>query len=144
MLISLAHSPSTKCLGEPFSIWTTCFLPADNHCILNTTLWWKYIVKIFPAILWFVFFHSFNGIFHRASIFTLDEIFYFLMDCALISWQKCFVQHLVLKIFFFSKRFIVLDLCTLLIHSELFLKFLYNVWDLGQDSVICLGISNCP
>ena len=90
-------------------------------------------------------FHSLNSIFHRASIFTLDEIFYFLWIMLWCHDKNHFVQHLVLKIFFFSKRFIVLDFTFgCMVHFVIFLKFLYKVWNLGQDSVICLGISNCP
>ena len=48
-------------------------------------------------------FHSLNSIFHRASTFTLDEIFYFLWIVLWCHDKNHFVQHLVLKIFFFKK-----------------------------------------
>ena len=146
MLISLTHNSSTKCLGEPFSNWTTCFLPAElgSHCILNTILWWKYIVKIFPAILWFVFFILLIVSFTEQAFYSWWNILFF-MDCALMSWQKSFCPTLGPEDFFFSKRFIVLNFTLgCMVHFAIFLEFLYKVWNLGQDSVICLGISNFP
>ena len=147
MRISLTHSSSTKYLGEPFSNWTTCFLPAE----FRQSLYSKYhpLMKVHCENISchsvVCLFHSLNSIFHRASIFTLDEIFYFLWIVLWCHDKNHFVQHLVLKIFFFSKRLIVLDF-TLgrMVHFVIFLKCLYKVWSLGQDSVICLGISNCP
>ena len=146
MLVSLTHSSSTKCLGEPFSNWTTCFLPAE----FRQSLFSEYhpLMKIHcenischsVACL----FHSFNSFFHRASLFTFDETFYFLWIVLWCHDKNHFVQHLVLKIFFFQS-FIVLDFTrSYMVHFATFLKFLYKVWDLGQDSVICLGISDCP
>ena len=144
MLISLTHGFSTKCLGEPFSIWTTFFLLSlDSHCILNTILWWKYIVKIFPAILWFVFF--------ILLIVSFTEQAFLLLMTYFIFYGLCF--DVMTKIIlsntwswrFFPKIFIVLDFTLgCMVHFMIFLKFLYKVWDLGQDSVIRLGISNCP
>ena len=145
MLISLTHVFSTKCLGEPFSIWTTFFLLSlDSHCILNTILWWKYIVKIFPAILWFVFFILLIVSFTEQAFLLLMTYFIFYGLCFDVM-TKIILSNTWSWRFFFSKRFIVLDFTLgCMVHFAIFLKFLYKVWNLGQDSGICLGISNCP
>ena len=115
----------------------------DTHCILNTILWWKYVVKIFPAILWFVF---------SILLVSFTEQAFLLLMKYFIFYGLCFdvMTKIILSNtwswrFFFSKRFIVLDFTLgCMVHFAIFLKFLYKVWNLGQDSVICLGISNCP
>ena len=127
----------------PFGLLLIFLLSLDSHCILNTILWWKYIVKIFPAILWFVFSILLIVSFTKQAFLLLMKYFIF-MGCALMSWQKSFCPALGPEDFF-SKRFIVLDFTHgCMVHFAIFLKFLYKVWNLGQDSVICLGISNCP
>ena len=146
MLISLTPGSSTKCLGEPFSIWTTSFLPAelDSHCILNTILWWKYIVKIFPAILWFVFSILLIVSFTKQAFLLLMKYFNFYGLCFDVM-TKIILSNTWSWRFFFSKRFIVLNFTLgCMVHFAIFLEFLYKVWNLGQDSVICLGISNFP
>ena len=126
----------------PFGLLVFFLLSLDSHCILNTILWWKYIVKIFPAILWFVFFILLIVYFTEQAFLVLMKyfIFYGLRFDVMAKIIFC-----VKFFFFFSKRFIVLDFTlACMVHFVIFLKFLCKVWDLGQDSVICLGISNCP
>ena len=126
----------------PFGLLLIFLLSLDSHCILNTILWWKYIVKIFPAILWFVF---------SILLVSFTEQAFLLLMKYFIFYGLCF--DVMTKIIlsntwswrFFPKIFIVLDFTLgCMVHFMIFLKFLYKVWDLGQDSVIRLGISNCP
>ena len=139
-------------MALPRNVWVNHFpvgllvffmLSLDSHCILNTILWWKYIVKIFPAILWFVFFILLIVYFTEQAFLLLMKYFIF--------YGLCFdvITKIILSNIwswrFFPKIFIVLDFTLgCMVHFMIFLKFLYKVWDLGQDSVIRLGISNCP
>ena len=146
MLISLTHGSSTKCLGEPFSSWTTCFLPAEfrqslfseHHPLMKTG---RENISCHSVVC---LFHSLNSIFHRASIFTFDEYFIFYGLCFDVM-TKTILSNTWYWRFFFFQSFIVLDFTrSYMVHFATLLKFLYKVWDLGQDSVICLGISDCP
>ena len=115
-----------------------------SHCILNTILWWKYIVKIFPAILWFVFSILLIVSFTKQAFLLLMKYFNFYGLCFDVM-TKIILSNTWSWRFFFSKRFIVLDFTHgCMVHFVIFLKFLCKVWNLGQDLVICLGISNCP
>ena len=81
MLISLTHSSSMICLDEHFPIGLLVFFLLS----LDSSLFSEYhpLMKIYcenischsVACL----FHSLNSIFHKASIFTFDEIFYSLL-----------------------------------------------------------------
>ena len=85
-------------------------------------------------------FHSLNSIFHRASILLLMKYFIFYGLCFDVM-TKIILSNTWSWRFFFSKRFIVLDF-TLehTVHFVIFLKFLYKVWNLGQDSVLYIYI----
>ena len=128
----------------PFGLLVFFLLSLDSHCILNTILWWKYIVKIFPAILCFVFLILLIVSFTEQAFLLFMTYFIFYGLCFDVM-TKIILSNTWSWRFFFSKRFIVLDFTLgCMVHFAIFLKFLYKVWNLGQDSVICLGISNCP
>ena len=83
MLISLIQSSCMKCLGEPFVRFLVRLL-VFFLLSLESTLHSEYhpLMKIhcenISCYSVVCLFHCLNSIFHRASIFTLDEIFYFL------------------------------------------------------------------
>ena len=74
MLISLTHGSSTKCLGEPFSIWTTCFLPAE----FRQSLYSKYhpLMKIHCEN---ISCHSVVCLFHSLIVSFTKQAFLLLM-----------------------------------------------------------------
>ena len=139
-------------MALPRNVWVNHFpvgllvffmLSLDSHCILNTILWWKYIVKIFPAILWFVFSILLIVSFTKQAFLLLMKYFIFYGLCFDVMTKIILSNTWSWR--FFPKIFIVLDFTLgCMVHFAIFLKFLYKVWNLGQDSVICLGISNCP
>ena len=108
MLISLIQSSCMKCLGEPFVPFSVRLL-AFFLLSLESTLYSEYhpLMKIHCENISchsvVCLFYSLNSIFHRASIFTLDDIFYFLWIVLWCHDKNHFVQHLVMKIFFFKK-----------------------------------------
>ena len=111
MLISLIQSSCMKCLGEPFVRFSVRLIA--SFLSLESTLYSEYhpLMKIHceniscHSVVCLC--HSFNGIFHRASIFYFDEIVYFLWIVISVSWQKSFCLTIGPEDFLFSKRFIV-------------------------------------
>ena len=60
---------------------------------------WKYFLHSVLCL-----FHSFNSIFHRASIFNFGEIVYFLWIVISLSWQKSFCLTIGPEHFLFFKK----------------------------------------
>ena len=143
-----AYFPNT-CLFHEMSGWTIFHLDYFFPAEFRQSLYSKYhpLMKIHCENISchsvVCLFHSLIVSFTKQAFLLLMKYFIF-MGCALMSWQKSFCPALGPEDFF-SKRFIVLDFTHgCMVHFAIFLKFLYKVWNLGQDSVICLGISNCP
>ena len=143
-----AYFPNTWLFHE-MSGWTIFHLDYFFPAEFRQSLYSKYhpLMKIHCEN---ISCHSVVCLFHSLIVSFTKQAFLLLMKY-FIFYGLCF--DVMTKIIlsntwswrFFPKIFIVLDFTLgCMVHFMIFLKFLYKVWDLGQDSVIRLGISNCP
>ena len=143
MLISLPHSFLIKCLNRLSRFQLDClFLPAEFrtvHCILNTVFWWKCILQIFPAILWFIFFLLLMVSFTEQNFLILMKSKLFML------YGLCFWSHVKnfldprswrYSLMFFLKDWMLHFIAGYMAHFESIHNFLYKMWYLCQFPII--------